>query len=140
MGEFNLDNLQLGTVLPQFKVIITKQIYRKYNFLIREINPIHTNKKYAQNLGYKDVLVAGNFLYSYVPKWIIGWIGKGKNINRIKIKFGKPVYLEEELVFDGKIVSIENKNGEKFVEYEFIVNKSSGDFVMNGSVVLQFKD
>ena len=131
---------EVGQELPPYKVIITKKIYRKYNFLIREINPIHFNTKYAQKMGYDDVIVAGNFLYSYIPKWILDWIGDIKAINKISVKFGNPVYLEDELIHSGKVTEVKNENGKKSVVCEFQVTKVNGEFSLGGTVQLFFSD
>ena len=131
---------EVGQELPPYKVIITKKTYRKYNFLIREINPIHFNTKYAQKMGYEDVIVAGNFLYSYIPKWILDWIGDIKAINKISVKFGNPVYLEDELIHNGKIIEVKNENGKKVVVCEFQVIKVNGEFALGGTIQLLFSD
>ena len=63
-----LADVKIGQEIPPLKVKVERKTYRKYNRLIKEINPMHLSKIYVQKLGYDDVLVAGNFLYSYIPK------------------------------------------------------------------------
>ncbi len=76
MKKFNSKFIDfvIGQAIPSSKVKIDKKSYKSYNRLIGEINPIHLSKKYAQNLGFDDIVVAGNFLFSIVNKWIINWI------------------------------------------------------------------
>ena len=91
-------------------------------------------------MGYEDVIVAGNFLYSYIPKWILDWIGDIKAINKISVKFGNPVYLEDELIHNGKIIEVKNENGKKVVVCEFQVIKVNGEFALGGTIQLLFSD
>lgn len=131
--------IKIGQKIPTLKVNVEKKIYKQYNKLIKEINPMHLSKIYVRRLGYDDVLVAGNFLYSYVPKWISDWIdGDVKIMRNIKIKFEIPVYPNDEIIFNGKIIDIKNENNKKVVVCEFHAEKITSERVMNGTMKLSF--
>lgn len=140
--KLNPKNLTVGQELPFFEVKVESQIYRKYNRLIKEINPIHFNKKYAQNLGYETIVVAGNFLFTFIPKWIIDWIG-AENVSAIKninVKFENPVYPDDKIMINGKIVNIEKQNDNRIIECEYIVKKANEENVFRGNVILNFSN
>ncbi len=144
MREKNiLVDMKLGQEIPPLKVKVERKIYKKYNRLIKEINPMHLSKFYVQKLGYEDVLVAGNFLYSYIPKWIIDWIG-AENVNAIKninVKFENAVYPDEEIILNGSVIDLEKlENNTQMVKCEFHVEKTNGERVFNGNINLMFSD
>ena len=138
----SLSNVELGQEIPPLAIKVERRTYKKYNRLIKEINPMHLSKIYVQKLGYDDVLVAGNFLYSYIPKWIINWIGAEnvETIKNINVKFENPVYPDDEIIINGKIVNIENKNEKKIIECEFNVRKMDSERVFSGYIKLVFSN
>ena len=135
----DLINIKIGQDIPPFKVKVEKKTYKQYNKLVKEINPMHLSKLYVQRLGYDDVLIAGNFLYSYVPKWIIDWIDGDINaLSNITIKFENPVYPNDEIIFKGKIVDIKDEDNKKVLNCEYQVEKINNKRVMSGTVKLSF--
>ena len=137
--KIDLINIKIGQDIPPFKVKVEKKTYKQYNKLVKEINPMHLSKLYVQRLGYDDVLIAGNFLYSYVPKWIIDWIDGDINaLSNITIKFENPVYPNDEIIFKGKIVDIKDEDNKKVLNCEYQVEKINNKRVMSGTVKLSF--
>jgi acyl dehydratase len=139
MKEFNskINDFVIGQVIPSSKVKIDKKTYKSYNRLIGEINPIHLSKKYAQNLGFDDIVVAGNYLFSIINKWIVDWIKDVKIFKKISIKFENPVYPDDEIMFLGTISNIDNSGIEKIIICNYQGKKSKDIEVMNGTIELK---
>ena len=140
LKRINPNSNEIGQKIPPFKIKIEKKAYGKYNRLIHEINPLHFNLNYAKKLGFYNIVVAGNFLFSYISKWIINWIDDINVISKISIKFGEPVYIDEEIVHKGKVVEIQNLENKKIVMCEYLVEKLNRERVMNGIIKLDFLD
>lgn len=136
MKRINPNNIEIGQKIPPIKAKIEKKVYGKYNRLIHEINPLHFNLKYAQKLSFDNIVIAGNFLFSFITKWIIDWVDDIKLIKNITMQFGKPVYIDEEIVYKGKIVEIQNVGNKKIIICKYLVEKLSGEIVMNGIIKL----
>lgn len=137
---FNPEKAVIGQEIPSFRVHVARMIYRKYNRIIKEINPIHINKNYAQKLGYDDIVVAGNFLFTYIPKWILDWIKDVNYLKKINIKFENPVYIDEEIIHKGKIIDIEERDLEKKIICEYTVEKPEGLRTSYGEIYLMIKN
>lgn len=140
LKRLNPSNIEIGQEIPPFKVKIESKSYKKYNRLIHEMNPLHKNTEYAQNLGFDNIVVAGNFLFSYISKWIISWVGEINAVKKITVKFGNPVYIDENLIHKGKIIEIQDKNNQKLIFCEYQVEKFNGEKVMNGVIKLTFSN
>lgn len=136
LKRLNPSNIEIGQNIPPFKVKIESRSYKKYNRMIHEINPLHKNLDFAQNLGFDNIVVAGNFLYSYISKWIISWVGEINAVNKITVKFESPVYIDETIIHKGKIIEIQDKNNQKLISCEYQVEKLNGEKVMNGVIRL----
>lgn len=136
--RFNHSKAQIGQKTPPYQVKVDGKIYRKYNRLIGEINPIHFNKAYAQKLGFENVVVAGNFLFTYIPKWILDWIGDASAIKNITIKFDNPVYIDDEIIHTGKITEINKDTVSKKIICKYEVKKLDGTFTSSGKITLNY--
>jgi len=134
--EFNPNDIKIDQEIPPFKVKIDHKKYRKYNKLIKEINPIHMSKMYAQKIGYEDIVIAGNFLFTYIPKWIIDWIGDVNVIKKATVKFENPVYPYDEIIHKGSIVDIKERNEKKIIKCDYNVEKISGERTSYGTIVI----
>ncbi|MHA1147249.1 MAG: MaoC/PaaZ C-terminal domain-containing protein [Promethearchaeota archaeon] len=133
---FDPEKVVVDQKIPPFRVHVARIIYRKYNRIIKEINPIHINKNYAQKLGYEDIVVAGNFLFTYIPKWILEWVKDPKLLKKVTIRFENPVYIDEEIIHKGKIVEIDEDNLEKKIKCEYTIEKPNGLRTSYGEVFL----
>jgi len=133
------ENLTVGQELPSYSVKVESKIYRRYNRLIREINPIHLNKSYAQKLGFENIVVAGNFLFTFIPKWILDWIPIPSALKKATVYFENPVYPDEEIIHKGTIQEIEELSGQIKVICEYHVEKGDGTPTSKGKIILNFK-
>jgi len=135
---FDLEKLVVGYKIPEFKITISAQNYRKYNRLIKEINPIHISKKYAQKAGFDTIIVAGNFLFTFIPKWLVDWIGDVEPIKNITTKFVNPVYPDDLIIHKGIIIEVTESNDLKIITCKFTVEKLNKDLTAKGEIVLSF--
>ena len=57
-------------------------------------------------------------------------------IKKIDVKFDNPVYLDDILIHTGKITSITDNGDSGLIEFEYVVEKSSGERSSYGSALL----
>lgn len=134
------ETIKVGDQIPEYSVFIDEKMYKKYNRLVGEINPLHFNKNYAKKLGFEDIVVAGNFTFGYIPKWIIDWTGDIACIDQISVYFEKPVFINDQIKHKGKVTKIDVKNDKKFIDCSFTVEKTVGnEIVTRGYIQLSFQ-
>ncbi|MHA1269847.1 MAG: MaoC family dehydratase [Candidatus Helarchaeota archaeon] len=138
MNPLDLNHAKINDLLPSYNVIIDHLMYKRYNRLINEVNPLHFNKNYAQKLGFKNIVVAGNFTYSLITKWLIDFIGNPLFLKHVSVKFQRPVYINDEIIHRGKITNIFSDNNNTLIEGDFFVEKSNGELVSSGSFTISF--
>ena len=85
-------------------------------------------------LGYDGIVVAGNFLFTYIPKWAIDWCGDATAIKKIDVKFDNPVYLDDTIVHKGKIINIDEEK--RLIECQYEVEKTNGERSSYGKILL----
>jgi len=137
-NQSEFEKLVVGYEIPEYKITISAPNYRKYNRLIKEINPIHISKKYAQKAGFNTIIVAGNYLFTFIPRWLVDWIGDVEPIKNITIKFVNPVYPDDLLIHKGKIIEVIESNGLKIITCKFTVEKLNKEVTAKGEIMLSF--
>lgn len=131
-----LNNIKVGDKIPNLQLKIEQKTYDKYNQLINESNPLHLDKKYARKLGFKDILIAGNFLYAHVQRWLINWVDNIKLINKFTIRFENPVFSGDILNFKGQVKKVSFLNNDRAILCKYIVEKSRNIPVIEGNLTL----
>jgi len=89
------------------KFIFTKEAVKLFSQLVDDKAPIHTDLNFAISKGLKGNIVHGFFISS-IFSGILGQNLPGPNtvINLFNINFHKKVYLDEQLIFTVKVLSV----------------------------------
>jgi len=103
LNEFQFKDLSLGQNVT-FKVEITREMVEDFIKISKDINPLHTNKEYANSLGYKDIVVHGCLTNSFVSQ-LVGMHLPGKYclILSINSSFLAPVFVSDILIVNGEV-------------------------------------
>lgn len=124
--KINFENIKNEDRILSYKVKMDRKTYFEYNKLVSEINPLHFDKKYAQQLGFKNIVVAGVYTFSFIPKMITEWIGEPDNIQSIEIKYNKPIYIEDIITYYGTVKRKYVKDNKIFIDCEITVENVEG--------------
>lgn len=134
----SFDDVEIGEEVPPFTVQMDRDMYKQYNRLVHEINPLHFNEKYAQGLGFKAIVVAGVFTYSYFLRPILSMMKKPSAIKKIQIRFHEPVYIEDTITHRTIIRKKYTQDGVPHLDCEVWVENQDGQKVTSGTVTLIF--
>ncbi|MHA1264051.1 MAG: MaoC family dehydratase [Candidatus Helarchaeota archaeon] len=132
------EQVKEGEELPPFSIKIDAAMYKKYNRLIHEINPLHFNEKYAQSLGYKTIVVAGVFTASFFLRAILDWSKNPSNIVGYTIQFLNPVYLGDTITHRTIVKKKYEDQQNRWIECDVKVENQVGQEVTRGRVTLRF--
>ena len=111
---------------------LTLEIYNSFKQTFKDFNPLHTNEKYARERGFKDKIMYGNILNGFIS-YFIGEHLPMKNVLIYSqyIKFRKPVYLNDSLIFEATI----DHYSKSVNAYEFRFNfRRKSKKVANGKI------
>jgi 3-hydroxybutyryl-CoA dehydratase len=115
--------------------IISPSIYMGFIELFKDNNPLHTDKAFAVEKGFKERVMHGNILNGFIS-YFVGELLPIKNviIQTQEIKYHRPVYLNDELLFEAIIANIyESVNTIEF-KYNFI--NSNAIKVASGKITI----
>ena len=110
MNEYKLEDMYVG-MTEEFSVEITEGMQNNFRESTGDINPIHSDKNFAKEKGFDNVLVFGMLTASFFST-LVGVYLPGKNclFQECKdIRFHSPVFIGDSLKITGQVVEIDNR-------------------------------
>ena len=91
----------------EFDCVVNETIYTGFISLFKDNNPLHTNKDFAIEKGFKGCVMHGNILNGYLS-YFIGECLPFKNviIHSQQINYNSPVYLNDTLHFEAEVEEV----------------------------------
>ena len=115
------------------KFTISEEIYRGFIMLFNDTNPLHTDKSFAQQKGFRSEVMYGNILNGFIS-YFIGECLPMKNviIHSQEIKYSNPVYLHDNLEFHAEVADVfESVN---VIEFKYCFEKENKIIVAKGRI------
>ncbi|MBC2716024.1 MAG: MaoC family dehydratase [Desulfobacteraceae bacterium] len=128
------EDIQEGDHFLETRIKVDRDTYSEYNRLIHEFNPLHFSKTYANYLGFRNIVVAGIYTFSFIPQIIEKWAGKTVRITNINIIYKNPIYINETIVQKALISKKYSKENKNYIECEIIVNDMDGNLLTQAMV------
>lgn len=109
MNEFRFEDLKVDQT-ERFEVTISELMMSNFREISGDVNPLHSDKDFAIKQNFKDKVVFGLLVSSFYSKLIGVYLpGKYALLNSINVDFLKPVYVQDKLYIEGRIVELDNR-------------------------------
>ncbi len=101
--------------------LVNENIYKGFISIFNDKNPLHTNRKFAIEKGFRDVVTHGNILNGFLS-YFIGERLPFKNviIHKQEIKYRRPVYINDKLSFYAEVMSVFDEINVIEIKFYFI--------------------
>jgi 3-hydroxybutyryl-CoA dehydratase len=96
-----------------------------------DFNPIHIDSEMGQMAGLGGVILQGLCTMAWAVESAVNFLGDPGKVTKVKVRFSKPVKLDDTITYEGKVASAE---GGKLV-IEISAKNQNGDEVLKGAVV-----
>ena len=136
-SKVSFENIKKGDRIPSYEVKMGRKTYFEYNKLVNEINPLHFDEKYAQQLGFKNIVVAGVYTFSFITRMIAEWIGEPGSIQSIEIKYNKPIYIDDVVTYSGTASKKYIKDNKKYIDCEISIENVEGAKLINATATIR---
>lgn len=109
MNSFKFDDLKKNHT-ENFNVTILETMMKSFENISGDVNPLHLNSDFALKKNYKGKVVYGLLVSSFYSRLVGVYLpGKYALLNSINIDFLKPVYIDDVLNVEGKIINLDNR-------------------------------
>ena len=138
MNEYKFDDIFIG-LEHSFDVSIDASMMDKFLNISQDINPLHTDIKYAQEKNFKDRVVYGLLTSSFYSTLVgVHLPGKYCILQGIDIKFSSPVFIGDKLKVSGKVSYI--NEAYKQVEIKAAITNENGKKVSRATIKVGVMD
>ncbi|MBF0312084.1 MAG: hypothetical protein HQK52_01640 [Oligoflexia bacterium] len=104
----------------EIPLVISEEIYNGFLQIFKDYNPLHTDSTHAKSKGFSDKVMHGNILNGLIS-YFVGECLPIKNVILLSqsIKYNKPIYLNDSILFKAEIVDIFSSVNLIEIKYSF---------------------
>lgn len=131
-------NIHEGNVLPSVAKNITQEQINLYAQASGDFNPIHVDESFAAETPLGGTIAHGMLVLAYVSEMMTlafgqSWLCGG----RLSVRFRAPARPRDTLTVEGKIDSIEKKNGVSYANCSLECRNQSGEAIVVGEAMVK---
>lgn len=97
--------LEIGTVVAERTVHLSRAALVRYAGASGDFNPIHYNDAIAERVGLPGVLAHGMLTMGLAVETIVEWIGDSGRILEYGVRFTRPVVVDTDAGADVQVVA-----------------------------------
>lgn len=136
MNTYRFEDIELG-LTESFKVTVTSDMMDAFKNITGDVNPLHCDKTFSKQEGFKDRVVYGLLTSSFFSALAGVYLpGEKSLIHETQFKYKKPVFIGDELTISGTVSEIDDKF-RVFTMKVSIINQDS-EKVIRGSMRIGF--
>lgn len=112
MAELALNDVAVGTSLPELSIDITPRLIVGGAIASRDYQNVHHDKDAAQALGSPDIFMNILTTNGLVGRYVTDWAGPAARLKKVDIRLGAPNYPGDCMTFSGEVQACDGATGE----------------------------
>src|SRR5258707_3704420 len=96
-----------------------------------DFNPIHIDHEAAVAAGLGGAILHGMCTMAWAVESALSYFGDPARIKRVKVRFSRPVMIDDVITFEGRVAQISTDN----LKAEISAHNQRGEDVLKGAVV-----
>jgi len=113
---------------------VTDKMVHQFAEMSGDENPIHLDDQYAATTRFKRRIAHGMICAALISRAMNDKIGRGGIYLGQSLKFVSPVYIDDTIIIELKILNMRKEKGIALVETN--VKKTSGELVVKGEATI----
>jgi acyl dehydratase len=131
-----LTGVEVGTELPPLELEpITRTTLALYGPASGDLNPIHLDIDVARSVGLDDVFAHGMLSMAYLGRLLTNWVPQGR-IRAFAVRFAAITPVHARPTCTGRVVSVEQVDGERRADLELAVTLADGTVTLTGTATV----
>ncbi|WP_194814616.1 MaoC/PaaZ C-terminal domain-containing protein [Nocardia sp. XZ_19_385] len=128
--------IEVGTVLPPLQIrTISRTTLALFAGASGDHNPMHIDIDVAKSAGLEDVFAHGMLTMAYLGRLLTNWVPQ-QSIRSYGVRFAAITPVLGKPTATGKVVSIEEVDGERRATLELSVVLADGTITLTGDAVV----
>jgi len=130
------EEVEVGQDIPTLVKSPTHIQMLMWGGAVDDYNPMHADNKVAERAGYKEPIVFGPLVFSFLVQMVTSWMGPDAWLKKIMVRHNAPAFAGDEIVCRGKITNKYVKDQEHCVELQIEADYPSTGRGTFGSAVV----
>ena len=102
-------------------------------FILRDTNPLHLDRVYAQERDLPDVVQQGPLNETFLYRFVTDWLHKPWDLRRTKVRFAGNAFPDDMLICRGTITrTYRSDAGEPRVDCQIWQENQNGERILSG--------
>lgn len=123
------------TLPPLFVPPITRTTLALFAGASGDHNPVHVDIDFAREAGLPDVFAQGMLSTAYLGRLLTQWLPQSR-LRSFSVRFVAITHLRNEVRCRGRVVAVEDMNGERCARVSVLTEDQHGELKMLGEAVL----
>lgn len=132
------EDIAVGTGIPPLREKVTMVQTAMYCGITWDFARQHYDLEMAQSLGYERPVVDPQMYGAFLARMLTGWISVKAQIKRLTLRYMTPSRIGDVLHYTGKVVKKYEKEGQRYLNCDLMVENQNGDQIVKGSAVIFF--
>ena len=131
-----METIEVGDVIPPLELPpISRSTLALYAGASGDHNPIHIDLDFAKAAGMPDVFAHGMLSMAYLGRMLTNWQPQAR-LRRFGNRFAAITHVHDAISCSGRVVDIEEINGETLARCEIQAAKASGEQTLVGEALV----
>jgi acyl dehydratase len=131
-------DIAVGTKIPPLMKKVTIVQTAMYCGITWDFARQHYDREMAQSLGYERPVVDPQMYGAFLARMLTEWISIKARIKRLTLRYMAPSRIGDILHYTGKVVKKYEKEGQRYLDCDLLVENQNGDQIVKGSAVILF--
>jgi acyl dehydratase len=128
-----LGEVEVGTELPALAVEpVTRTTLALFGPASGDLNPIHLDIDVARSAGLDDVFAHGMLSMAYLGRLLTNWVDQ-RRLRTFAVRFAAITPVHAQPTCRGRVVGIEELDGERRARVELAVTLADGTVTLTGT-------
>ena len=128
--------VEIGTELPPLKIRpISRTSLALFAGASGDHNPMHVDLDVAQSAGLDDVFAHGMLSMAYLGRLLTNWVSQ-QQLRSYRVRFASITPVLGAPTATGKVVAIDEVDGERRATLELVVTLADGTVTLTGDAVV----
>lgn len=130
------EDVEVGQEIPPLVKYPTHIQMLMWGGAVDDYNPMHADNEIATRAGYREPIVFGPLIWSFLVQMLTSWIGVEGWLRKITVRHNVPAFANDKVVCRGKITDKYVKDGDHYVELQIQADYPSGEQGTIGSATV----
>ncbi len=127
------DEAYEGMPLPQAAYgPMDRLSYIPVAIILRDNNPLHLDRVYAQERGLPDVVQQGPLNETFLYRFLTDWLHRPWDLRKTTLRFAANVFPGDSLTCGGVVIRTYHANDEPLVDCEIWQQNQKGEKILTG--------